>query len=143
MVLCFGCNYCYLQTIGLVHGIWPFIVDTIWWVFWLALAAALSAVLDGFDDAHLHGGVSRPRVAIACAFSWFNWGLFTAAVVLDGIDHFGSRGITVTLPNPVIARMADGRVVQASTIGMGYRLEGMVAPAAADELVVVQLDGKA
>ncbi len=63
-------------------------------------------------------------------------------MVLDGIDHFGSRGVTVTLPNPVVARMADGRVVQASTLGMGLRLEGMVAPAAADEVVTVRLDGK-
>lgn len=43
------------------------------WVFWLALSAALSAVLDGFDDAHPRGGVPRPRVAAACVFSWFNW----------------------------------------------------------------------
>ena len=43
------------------------------WVFWLACAAALSAVLDGFDDAHPHGGVPRPRVAAACAFSWLTW----------------------------------------------------------------------
>lgn len=62
--------------------------------------------------------------------------------MLDGIDHFGSRGVTVILPNPVIARMADGREVHASTIGMGSRLEGMVAPAAADEVVTVWLGGK-
>lgn len=43
------------------------------WVFWLALAASLSAVLDGFDDAHPRGGVPRPRVSAACAFSWLNW----------------------------------------------------------------------
>lgn len=69
-------------------------------------------------------------------------GLFTASVVLDGIDHFGSRGVTLTLPNPVTARTADGHVIQTPARGLGSRLEGAVAPAPAGVLEVVPLDSK-
>ena len=69
-------------------------------------------------------------------------GLFTASVVLDGIDHFGSRGVTLTLPNPVTARTADGRLIHTPARGLGLRLEGAVAPAPAGVLEVVSLDSK-
>lgn len=80
------------------------------WVFWLALAASLSAVLDGFNDAHPRGGVPRPRVAAACAFSWLNWwALFcvcTCASMLVAFAGWRSRAwapLALSYKQPAVA----------------------------------------
>jgi len=65
------------------------VVNSIWWVFWLATAASLANLV----DVNAYGGSDRLKTS--CAFAWLTWGLWSASTFLSLGDVRNRRGGTM------------------------------------------------
>ncbi|KAL4418644.1 hypothetical protein ABPG77_005381 [Micractinium sp. CCAP 211/92] len=88
---------CLILGISAVRGLPSLVYDGLFWIFWLACAAALSDSLASMDGWGWYGfGSSKSRLQASVAFSWLTWFSFIASIFFDVQDLRSGAGTGVS-----------------------------------------------
>ncbi|KAL4428282.1 hypothetical protein ABPG75_002371 [Micractinium tetrahymenae] len=84
---------CLILGISAVRGLPSLIYDGLFWIFWLACAAALSDSLSS-----MNGWGCKSRLQASVAFSWLTWFAFIASIFFDVQDLRRGAGTGLGAP---------------------------------------------
>lgn len=103
---------CLLLGISAVRGLPSLVYDGLFWIFWLACAAALSDSLSAMDGWGWYGfGSSKSRLQASVAFSWLTWFSFIGSIFFDVMDLRRGAGTGLSrsaAPDAMDANTAKG-----------------------------------